>query len=122
MEIHATGKYLRISPKKLRDYREHLVGLSPDQAIERLAFVPSKSAIVLSSVIKSALSNAKNNAKLDSHRLKIKTVEIYKGPFLKRFRAVGRGMAHQIKKRMSHVKVTLAEAENPKHEIRNTKQ
>lgn len=74
-------------------------------------FVTSKASRVLSDNIKIAESNAVNNLKLNKNALVIKTIEIGKGPFLKRWQAVSRGMAHQIKKRTTHVKVVLEEIE-----------
>lgn len=109
MEIFASTKYQRISPKKIRELGQSIVGLPPQQAMDRLLLFGNKASRVLSAVVKSALSNAKNNFKMDNKLLKIKTVQIGKGPFLKRYQPVSRGMAHQIKKRTSHIKVILEE-------------
>ncbi len=84
-----------------------LVGLSPVDAINRLTLQRGKGEKLLLSAIKSALANATNNLKLDPKGLKIKTIEVLKGPFMKRWQPVSRGIAHQIKKRMSHLKVTI---------------
>lgn len=112
MEAVAYLKYIRVSPKKMREVAHRVVGLTPQQALDRLQFTSLKSAKLLSHAIESALGNATKNLKLNPQNLKIKTVEIGKGPHLKRWQPVSRGMAHQIKKRTAHIKVVLAEV-NP---------
>lgn len=109
MDIVAQKKYLHISVKKLKALAKMVVGLSPDEAIDRLILSTDKGARLLCQAIKSVREDAKNNFKLDAKSLRIKTVEILKGPLMKRWQPVARGMAHQIKKRMSHIKVTLEE-------------
>lgn len=112
METVAYIKYLRISPKKIKRLAEVVVGLTPQEAMDRLFVTGTKGAKLLFEAIKSALTNAKNNLKLDSPALRIKTIEILKGPFLKRWQPVARGVAHQIKKRRTHIKVVLEEAQS----------
>lgn len=109
MESVAYIKYLRISPKKIKSLGGTVVGLDPSEAIERLLIVGSKGSRILAQVVKSALANATNNFKLDTSSLRVKSVEVLKGPFLKRWQPVSRGIAHQIKKRMTHIKVVLEE-------------
>lgn len=111
MDITAQTKYLHISPKKMKALGRIVVGLTPADAIDRLILTSSKGARLLLQTIKSAQANASNNSKLDASRLEIKTVEIGKGPAMKRWQPVSRGMAHSIKKRMSHLKVVLAQKE-----------
>lgn len=105
-------KYLRYSPKKLRELGRAVVGLAPSDAINRLSVLSNKGARLLASAVKSAVSNHTNNLKQDKSSLRIKTVEILKGPNFKRWQPVSRGMAHQIKKRTVHIKVTLEEAKH----------
>lgn len=116
MNITAEIKYLHISPKKIKALGHVLVGLAPVDAINRLTLQRGKREKLLLSAIKSAAANAQNNFKLDPRALKIKTIEILKGPFMKRWQPVSRGIAHQIKKRMSHIKVTLVKTANGKNQ------
>lgn len=102
-------KYLRYSPKKLKELGKIVVGLSALEAIDRLSILSKKGKGFLSSAIKSAIANHVNNLKQDKKLLKVKSVEILKGPSFKRWQPVSRGMAHQIKKRTSHIKITLEE-------------
>lgn len=114
MEAVAYTKYIRVSPKKIRFLARSIKGFSPGEARDRLLFVTSKAARILSDNIKMAEANAVNNLKLNKSALRIKTIEIGKGPFLKRWQPVSRGMAHQIKKRTTHVKVVLEELQETK--------
>lgn len=119
MEAVAYTKYIRISPKKIRFLARSIKGLTPVEARNRLLFVTSKAARILSDNIKIAEANAVNNLKLNKSALSIKTIEIGKGPFFKRWQAVSRGMAHQIKKRTTHVKVVIEEIQ--KEEVKSKK-
>lgn len=109
MEAIAYIKYLRISPKKMKPFGKEIVGLPPQEAIDKLLIFANKSAKILAKVVKSAFANATNNLKLDPSQLRVKSVETLKGPFFKRWQPVSRGMAHQIKKRTAHIKVVIAE-------------
>lgn len=109
MQVTAEIKYLKISPKKMKSMGKAVVGLSPKTAIDRLSLLRGEAARLLLSAIKSVLANAQNNFKADTSTLRIKTVIVLKGPMMKRWQPVSRGMAHQIKKKMSHVKVILEE-------------
>lgn len=114
MEATASIKYMHISPKKIRELSRAVVGLKTQFALDRLSLLTDKGSKLLSKAIKSAQSNAVNNLKLPLDTLKIKTIETGKGPFLKRFNPVSRGMAHAIKKRTSHIKVVVEEIQSKK--------
>lgn len=113
-EITAYSKYVRISPKKIRLLAEIIHGLSLTQALEQLPFLRKRGGEQLAKILKQALANAENNLKIAKETLRIKKIEIGKGPSLKRFRAVARGVAHQYKRRTSHIKVVLEEIEQGK--------
>jgi len=110
MEVIAEAKNIRISPRKVRLVAEELAGKKALEAVESLKFVPKKASLPLSKVIKSAISNAKNNNKMDEKKLIIKEVVVNEGPKLKRFLPRSRGMVHPILKRSSHIRVVLEEA------------
>ena len=110
MEVIAEAKNIRISPRKVRLVAEELAGKKALEAVESLKFVPKKASLPLSKVIKSAISNAKNNNKMDEKKLIIKEIVVNEGPKLKRFLPRSRGMVHPILKRSSHIRVVLEEA------------
>ncbi len=115
MEIQATSKYARISPRKMQLLAKSIIAMSARQATTTLGFINKSGAIILQKVIASAIANAKNRANVAPDELIIKQIQVLPGSAMKRFRAVSRGMAHEYKKRMSHIKVILAE--KPKVEI-----
>jgi large subunit ribosomal protein L22 len=122
MEATANIKYQKISDKKIKYLAREVVGKGAEQTVERLTLLGNKAAHILSKSIKSAISNMKNKGITDVSTVKILNVSIGKGPFLKRWNPVSRGMAHQIKKRTSHIKVVLQnKAENSKNIIESTK-
>lgn len=119
MEVSATGKYIRVSPRKLTLLVRGIKHLSPQQALAHLEFIQKSGASALSQVIASAVSNAKQQ-NVEPTALVFDQIQVTPGGALKRFRAVSRGMAHEYKKRMSHVKVVLTETKN-KNDVKNDK-
>ncbi len=107
MQVIATAKNLRVSPKKARLVVDQIKKMSPAQSLLVLDFVPQKSSGFLKKVIASAIANAKNNHNLSEESLVFKEIQVGKGMEFKRFRAVARGRAHAILKRTSHIRVIL---------------
>lgn len=106
MDIKAEGKYLLLSPRKIRPVVDLIKAMTPVEAIERLPLVGKKAAEPLLKVIKQAVANARNKG-LSETDLSFKEIQIGEGPRLKRGRPVSRGQWHPIKKRMSHIRVIL---------------
>jgi len=109
--VKAKAKWVRSSPRKIGRVMDVVRGRSARDALTLLRFMPQKGARILEKVIKSAVANAKNNFKLDETALMIKEVYVNKAVTLKRWRPVSRGRAHPIKKRTSHVTVSLSSGE-----------
>ncbi|HLS27191.1 MAG TPA: 50S ribosomal protein L22 [Opitutales bacterium] len=109
MEVQAVTKYVRMSPKKVRDVALEIQGRRAVEALELLRFIPRKSARLLAKTLQSAIANAENNNNLSSDDLYISRALIESGPVLKRFRAGARGTAKPIKKRTSHIRIILTD-------------
>ena len=107
VEVTATGKNLRVSPKKVRPIAKKFRGQPAEKVLDSLRFVPRKGAVYLAKVLKSAMANAKDNKNIDPKKLIIKDVLVDEGASLKRTRPVSRGSAHRILKRTSQIKVVL---------------
>lgn len=107
MEYTATYRFARISPRKVRLMADLVRGKFADEALELLRFQPHRGARMLEKVIRSALANAEDRraARLDD--LILKDVRVDGGPMFKRMMPRARGMASIIKRRMSHIRVTL---------------
>jgi large subunit ribosomal protein L22 len=107
MDIIAKAKSIRISPRKVRLVADGIRNLSLDKALNVLSMTQKRGASVLNGVLKSAIGNAINNSKKSADSLKIKAIEVWDGPAIKRFHASTRGRAHPYKKRSSHIKIIL---------------
>jgi large subunit ribosomal protein L22 len=102
-EVVATSKYVRISPLKVRRVLDQIRNRSCNEALLILKFMPQKPCKILSKVISSAMSNAKNNLGWENKSFFISEARVDEGPILKRFCPHAQGRAFPIKKRMSHI-------------------
>jgi large subunit ribosomal protein L22 len=107
MEVQALTKYARMSPKKLLEVARNLRGLSANEGLDVLQFIPRKSAVLIRKTLVSAIANAENNHELSASNLYIQNVLIEQGPRLRRFRPAPRGMAHPYNRYTSHIRVIL---------------
>lgn len=107
MEVIAKTRNIRISPRKLRLVADAVRNLSPQSALVALEKMGKRAAAPLAKTINQALANATHNFNLKKEDLVIKKLEIEEGPTYKRWRAVSRGRAHEIKKRTSHIFLVL---------------
>ena len=103
----ATLRGVRISPRKLRLVADVIRGKNVWDAQQILAFMPKKAAKITASALSSALSNAKNNSNVDIDSLIVEQAYVDMGKTLKRFLPCSRGTAHRIRKKSSHLTITL---------------
>lgn len=110
MIAKASGKYLRVSPRKARPVADLVRGKNVEEAINILKFSPKKASKIIASVIKSAVANAEENSEYrDVSKLKVTKITIDGGPFLKRYIPRAYGRATPIKRKTSHITVVLGE-------------
>lgn len=114
MEIQAVTKYVRMSPKKVRDVALEIQGKKATSALSLLKVIPRKSARLIAKTLQSAVANAENNNNISSDDLVISRALVEAGPVLKRFRAGARGSAKPIRKRTSHIRIILSDNSNTK--------
>ena len=107
MEVSATAKYVRIAPRRVRLVAREVTGMTAEEALAALAFLPQRAASVIAKVVKSAAANAENNYGLDRGSLVVRGVRVDQGPSLRRFRAKARGRVGLYRKRSSHVTVVI---------------
>jgi large subunit ribosomal protein L22 len=93
----------------MRLITERLPGLTVDQALALLRYLPSPHARSVSKVVLSAASNAENNFNMDVDDLVIKRAYADEGRTMKRFKARSRGRASPLLKRSSHITIILDE-------------
>ena len=109
MEVRAVGKYLRVSPYKVRLIADMVRGKKVEEALTILKFLPKKSGRLINKTLRSAVANAENTQTIDVDTLVIKTILVDEGPKLKRWRPRAMGRATRILKRTSHITMVLAE-------------
>jgi len=111
MEVKATARFVRRSPRKIRIVMDAIRGKRVDEAVAILRLLPHGGANEIMNVVKSAAANAENNYQMIPEDIYIKYIYANEGPTVKRFRARSRGMAAPILKRTSHITVIVEERE-----------
>ncbi len=107
--MKAILKNYRQAPRKVRLVADLIKGKDVFRAKTELSYLPKRAAKIFAELLDSATANAKANFNIDSDNLIVKEVRVDKGIVLKRFMPRARGSASPIKKRTSHVVVSLAE-------------
>ncbi len=109
MNVTATLRNLRISPRKVRLVSCAVKGMDALRARHQLAYVAKRSAIPMTKLLDSAMANAKQNWGMVKENLYIKDVIVNEGMKLKRGRPKGFGSVSPIEKKTSHITIVLAE-------------
>ena len=123
-EVRAEAKWVRVSPRKARLVVEHIRGRSVPEARTVLAFTQRAAAREIEKVLRSAVSNAESNPKLNwnGDDLVVSAAYIDEGPTIKRWRARARGRVARIRKRTCHITIKVAlntdARERPQQETR----
>ena len=105
--VRAHAKYVRTSARKARLVADHVRGKSVQEARSILAFSPRSVAEDWQKVLESAIANAEHNHDLVGDDLRVLNATADEGPTLKRFRPRAMGRATRIRKRTSHLTITL---------------
>ena len=111
MRYTAHHRFADMSARKIRPFASLIRGRAADEALELLRFLPNKSARLLENVLKSALGNAEDKGARDIDDLVVIESRVDGGPMMKRIMPRARGTAYVIKRRYSHIHVTLADDE-----------
>lgn len=112
MDYQAHHRFADMSARKIRPFATLVRGKNADEALELLRFVHNKGARLLEQVIKSAIGNAEYRGARDAADLVVVESRVDGGPILKRFQPRARGTAFPIKKRFSHIHVTLSDLQD----------
>ena len=111
MEVKATAKYLRISPRKARLVIDLIRGKSVREAEAILKFTPNKGAELAAKVLNSAIANAENNLALAKDDLVVTKAFVDEGPSLRRYKPRAQGRADRMVHRMSHITIAVGTRE-----------
>ena len=107
MESKAIAKYIRISPRKVRQVVDLIRGKDVSDALAILKHTPNRGADAVIKAINSASANAEHNYEMDKDNLYVATVYVDQGPTLKRFKPRAYGRADLMRKRSSHITVVV---------------
>ncbi len=105
--IKATHRFARISATKVRPFADMIRGMSVEEGIQALRYVPNRGARFLEKVLMSARANAEDRGARNVDGLTIKDCRVDGGPMFKRIQPRARGMAFLIRKRFSHIHVGI---------------
>ena len=109
METNAILKGVRLSAQKGRLVADLVRGMPVDQALNVLAFSPTKGAKIIKKVLESAIANAEHNEGADIDELKVATIHVERGTFLRRFMPRAKGRANRIMKPTCHIFLTVGD-------------
>ncbi len=109
MEVKASLKHLRMSPRKIRLVIDVVRKMPVLAALDQLKFINKKAADPIAKLLRSAIANAQNTYSLSDDNLYIKEIRSDEGVMLKRWMPRAHGRATSIRKRGCHLSLVLAE-------------
>lgn len=109
MQYRAKHRYADVSPRKIRPFAKLIYGRNVDDALQLLRFYHNRGAKQLEDVVKSALGNADDRDCQNLDDLVVSEARVDGAPMFKRIQPRARGTAFAIKRRMSHIIVTLTD-------------
>jgi large subunit ribosomal protein L22 len=98
-----------MSAQKGRLVADMIRGKPVDQAMNILAFTPKKGAVIMRKLLESAIANAEHNDGADIDTLKVKTIHVERGMFLKRFHPRAKGRGNRLLKHTCHIFITVGD-------------
>ena len=110
-QTRATAKYVRVSPRKVRQLTALVKGEHVEEAKRILQFSEKGAAEPLLKVLNSAIANAEHNEGIDPDDLWVTNAYADDGPTLKRWQPRALGRAYRIRKRTSHITVIVGTRE-----------
>lgn len=97
-----------MSPRKVRLVADLIKGMKAVDAALQLEFSRKHAARVVLKLLRSAMANAEHNHKLSKDTLLVKNVVVDGGATLHRWMPRAMGRATPIRKRTSHITITLS--------------
>jgi large subunit ribosomal protein L22 len=109
MGTSACLRGVRLSVQKGRLVADLIRGMPVERALDLLKFTPKKAARIIRKVLESAIANAEHNDGADIDELRVTTIFVERGSFLKRFRARAKGRGARILKPTCHIYITVGD-------------
>ncbi|MDV3139357.1 MAG: 50S ribosomal protein L22 [Candidatus Phytoplasma australasiaticum] len=111
-DVKAIAKRVPIAPRKIRLVIDLIRYKSIEEAQAILDFTNKAAAIVVSKLLKSAVSNAVNNFNFNINNLYVKKIFVNQGVRMKRLLPRAKGRSNQIQKNTSHITIFVASNES----------
>jgi large subunit ribosomal protein L22 len=109
METRAILRGVRLSAQKARLVADQIRGMPVDKALNVLTFSPKRSAGIIKKVLESAIANAEHNDGADVDELRVATIHVERGTFLRRFMPRAKGRSNRIMKPTCHIFLTVGD-------------
>jgi large subunit ribosomal protein L22 len=109
METKAIVRGVRLSADKGRLVADLIRGKKVGLALNTLEFTQKKAAGIIKKALESAIANAEHNDGADIDALKVKTICVERGMFLKRFQARAKGRGNRVLKHTCHIYLTVGD-------------
>ncbi len=113
MEARAVAKYVRKSPRKVRQVVDLIRGAHVDEALNILHYTQKSATLPVEKTLRSAVANMLNNegaSKVDPETLIIKEARVDQGFTFRRFRAASMGRAMRMRRPTCHITIVVAES------------
>lgn len=110
IEAKAIGRYIRMSPRKVRRVLNQIRGKTYKEALMLLEFMPYRACGPVWQVIYSAAANAEHNLNIKKENLIISQAFANQGPVFRRFRPRAQGQGFGIRKPTCHIEITVTES------------
>nr|ABO26525.1 ribosomal protein L22 ['Picris echioides' phyllody phytoplasma] len=107
-DVKAIAKRVPIAPRKIRLVIDLIRYKSIEEAQAILDFTNKASSVVVSKLLKSAVSNAVNNFNFDINNLYVKEIFVNQGVRMKRLLPRAKGRSNQIQKNTSHITIFVS--------------
>lgn len=109
MKAIAKHKYARSSAQKVRLVARQIQGLPVERALTMLNFSTKKAALLLKTVLQSAVANAEHNLGATTDGWLVSRVFVDEAVRMKRMRARAKGRGVGIFKRTCHINVVIVD-------------
>lgn len=108
-EARAIARYIRLSPRKVREVVDLIRGKDLKEALAILRYTPRRASAPVAKVVQSAAANAEHNYEMNKDSLYVAECYVDQGPIIKRFQPRAMGRANTMRRRTSHITVVLKE-------------
>ncbi|QTX02782.1 50S ribosomal protein L22 [Candidatus Phytoplasma luffae] len=117
MKVKAFANQVHIAPRKARLVVDLIRGKQIKEAEAILMFTSKSASPIISKLLKSAVSNAVHNFKLDENNLYVEEIFVNESLRLPRLFPRAKGKTDKRKKRTSHITISVAELNKTIKEI-----